>query len=204
GEGANGGGQGNRRVDPDRSLAGGNFIGAHQEERLERGDTVPAERGNGDAGGHQPESRLARQLVDSLAQAGSFLFRGFRRIGVAPRRLFDRELENQGEQQAWQTDDEEGGAPVEHVGNPAADEVGDHGAERYAHGVEAQGLGPFTRDEIVRDQGVGRRRTAGLANTHTDATHQQNPERAYGDRTDGDFRRQAAKRCHQGPQGHAD
>src|SRR5690554_4678410 len=182
GEGANGGGQGDRRVDPDRCLTGSNFVGADQKERLERGDTVTAERGNGGAGGHQPESRLAHQLVDSLAQAGSLLFRGFRRIGVATRRLFDCEFENKGDQQARQTDDKEGGAPVERVGNPAADDVGEHGAERNAHGVEAQGLGAFTRNEIVRDQGVGWRHATGLANTHTDAAHQQDPERAYGDR----------------------
>ena len=179
-EGTNGRRQRHRRVDPDSRLTGSNFIGADQKQRLERGDTVATKCGNGGTRRHQPERRLAHQLLDSLTQIGSFLFLGFRRIGVAARRLLDRQFEDKGNQQPGQTDDEKRGAPVEHVGNPAANQVGDHGAECHAHGVEAQCLGAFPRNEVVRDQRVGRRRTARLANTDTDPAYQQNPERAYG------------------------
>src|SRR5690606_27713231 len=70
GEGADGSRQGDRRVDPDGRLAGGNFVGTHQKQRLERGNAVTTECGDGGTGGHQPESRLAQQLMDGFTKAG--------------------------------------------------------------------------------------------------------------------------------------
>ncbi len=204
GKGANRSRQRNRGVDPDSCLTSGDFVGTNQKERLERGDTVPAKRGNGGASGHQPECRLAHQLMDCLLQASPLLFLGFRRVCVAARGFLDRQFEDKGDQQARKTDNKKGGAPVKHVGDPAANQVCEHGAQGDAHGIETQRLGSLTRNKVIRNQGVGRRRTPCLADAHANAADQQNPECPDRYRADSHFCCKTAGCGHQRPECNAD
>ena len=99
--------------------------------------------------------------------------RALQRIGVAARRLADDELDEERHDDARRADDHEGHAPAPGLGQPSAGGGADHAAQRYAEGIDRKGRGAPPRLEIVRDQGMGRRRTSGLAHAHPDAQGQQ-------------------------------
>jgi len=67
-----------------------------------------------------------------------------------------------------QADQQEGPAPVEGLGDPAAEGEGEEGADRHAHGVEGQGGGALLGRRRIRDQGVGGRRASRLADPDAD------------------------------------
>ena len=197
-------GERGRHVDPDRRLAGGQPEGAVEEQGLERGDAVAAERGDGRCCGVGPPGRLGGEFAEAFGEGHGRAANGAGRVGVAARRLLDREAQDEGDEEPWRADDEEGGAPAEGVGHRTADQVGQHRAHGHAHGVVAQRRGAPVRGIVVRDQRIGRRRAPRLADPHAHAAHQENPEAADGQARDGDLGGEAAERRHQRPQGHTD
>jgi hypothetical protein len=77
-----------------------------------------------------------------------------------------------GQYEARQTERDERRSPAVKFIQPAAGKVAYDEAERAAHHVATQSLGPLSSPEVVADQRLGGRSAPCFANRHTDSDEQ--------------------------------
>ncbi len=139
-------------------------MGAEEERRRPGADGVVNEGDEGAAQGQQHERALGEDFLERFSERrrGS----GVRAALGGGARLLEAEEGQQGDHQARSAGDDEGGAPPVAIENQAAQGQAKQGPQRNPQGVDRDRPGAPLPAGIVGDQGLRRRRAAGLADPH--------------------------------------
>ena len=90
--------------------------------------------------------------------------------------VLDEQEDHDCEQDAGRTDDEEHRAPADDIDEKATEHHTEQRTYRYTEIVDGKRLGALLRPGHISDQRHGRRRTAGLTKTNTEAGQRELPE----------------------------
>ena len=94
-------------------------------------------------------------------------------LAAAAHRITHEELERRRDQQAGHAHRDEGNAPIERLGDHAAERQAHCPADRDAEGIHAKRTGTFAGREIVGDHRIRRCHPAGFADAHAQPRHEQ-------------------------------
>ena len=119
---------------------------------------------------------MRAKVAATVAKGGAGALAGRRTVEAAAHRLGDARLTSRAAGKAGEADDQEGRAPVEMAGDPAAEEDAERRADRNAEREEGERPRPLLLGVEIGDQRIGGRDAAGLADADAHPRQEQLPE----------------------------